>query len=73
MLQSSEFRCRRPFYTQSLSIPCDVLVANRLRSGLKRLLRVYGFRCTRVSGDGLVAAKVPWESSGHFGRRVEVP
>jgi hypothetical protein len=35
------------------SVPCDVPLASRLRSVLKRLLRTYGFRCTRIDGDAL--------------------
>lgn len=38
-----------------VSVPCKVPIANRVRSVLKRLLRDYGFRSTKVAGDALLA------------------
>jgi len=50
----------KPKITLTLeSVPCDVPVANRLRSILKRLLRSYGFRCVGMSGNGLDEPKTP--------------
>jgi len=45
------------------SVPCDVPIVNRLRSVLKRLLRDYGFRCTRIDGDPLDDAETAEPSS----------
>lgn len=50
MSQSAD---KREIILHLISVPCDVPAPNRLRSVLKRLLRTYGFRCTRIAGDGL--------------------
>lgn len=46
------------------SVPSTVPVAIRLRSVLKRLLRTYGFRCTRIDGDALDGPAAPPTSQG---------
>jgi hypothetical protein len=52
-------RDKGPIILHLVSVPCEVPVANRLRSVLKRLLRDYGFRCIRIDGDG---AEMPSET-----------